>query len=106
MSALFNSCLRALMGRAGSCARPRLSRELGGGDEADADHGAAARTAELREGRRRLPECGDEPQSVGLRNLPLALRTAKLSTLKLGLRGLEVGEADPLLPSHLGAPPL
>src|SRR6266550_6554711 len=81
------------------------AQDLGGGDEADADHGAAARTAELREGRRGLPECGDEPQSVGLRNLPFALRTAKLSTLELGLCGLEVGKTDPLLPSHLGAPP-
>src|SRR5712691_577478 len=88
--------------------RPALlldDRDLGGGDEADADHGSAPRTAELRERGRGLPECGHEPEAVGLRHFSLALRTTELATRELGLCGLQVGETDPLLPSHLAAPP-
>src|SRR5207244_12686213 len=73
---------------------------LGRGDHPDADHGATARTAELRERRFGLSERGNEPEPVGLRHFPLALRAAELAAIDLGLRGLQIGEPDPLLSAH------
>src|SRR3989475_899146 len=74
-------------------------------DDADADHGATARTVERGERWLGLPETANEPQSVGLRQLPLALGAADLATLQLSVRCLQVREANLLLSTHLATPP-
>ncbi len=55
------------------------------GDEANADHRAAARAAERRQRRLGLPERRNEPETVRLSHAPLALRTAKLAPIELGV---------------------
>ena len=74
-------------------------------DETNADHGAASRTAHRRERGLGLAEGRHESETIGLRNAPLALGAAKLAAIKLGVRRLEVGEANSLLSSHLALPP-
>src|SRR5207248_11466981 len=78
---------------------------LMGRDETNADHGAAARAAERRQRRFGLPERRHEPETIRLRHAALALGAAKLTTIKLGVGRLQVGEADSLLSSHLTLPP-
>ncbi len=58
---------------------------LVGGDETNADHRAAARTAERRERRFGLPECWNESETVRFRHAALALRAAELATVQLGV---------------------
>ena len=78
---------------------------LVGRDEANADHRAAARTAERRERRLGLAEGWNESETVRFCHAPLALRASKLATVQLAMGRLEVGEADSLLSSRLALPP-
>jgi len=71
-----------------------------GRDEPNADHRAAAGTAERCEGRLGLPERRNESETIGLSHAPLAFRAAKLAAIQLGVGRLQVGEADSLLSSH------
>jgi len=61
---------------------------LMGRDETNADHGAAARTAECRQRGFGLSERRHESETISLRHAPLALGAAKLATIKLGVRRL------------------
>src|SRR5207245_10547713 len=78
---------------------------LVGRDETNADHGAASRTAHCRERGLGLAEGRNDSETIGLRNAPLALGAAKLAAIKLGVRRLEVGEANSLPSSQLALAP-
>jgi hypothetical protein len=54
-------------------------------DEADADHRAAAGTAERRERRLGLAERWNESETVRLGDAPFAFRTAELAAIQLGM---------------------
>src|SRR2546421_3500328 len=80
-------------------------RGLVGRDETNADHGATPRAAHRGERGLGLPERRHEPEAVGLRDAPLALWAPQLTTVKLSVGRLEIGETDSLLSSHLALPP-
>ena len=95
------SCERRGAGEGSSADRDgRLARcwmPLVRGDEADADHRAAARTGERCERRYGGAQRSDELELVGAGHLPVARRAAELVTLELGERAPNVGEARSLL---------